>query len=71
MYEGSGRAISCSQSRIVSVGYLRLWRTEQVEAAFALSVVVRSGPVEPVVNGRLVARLVRTTGHGVVPLAPQ
>jgi hypothetical protein len=45
---------TCSQSRIVSVGYLHLWRTEQVEAALALSVVVRSGPLEAVVNGRLV-----------------
>jgi hypothetical protein len=48
--------ISCSQSQIGGGCHLRGWGTAQVEAASLLSVVVRSGPVETVVNGTLVAR---------------
>jgi hypothetical protein len=45
----------CSQSQIGQDRYLRQERTTQVEAAVALSVVVRSGPVMTDVNGTLAA----------------
>jgi hypothetical protein len=35
----------CLQSQIGRCGHLRLWETAQVEAALALSVIVRWGPV--------------------------
>jgi hypothetical protein len=51
---------TCLQSQIGEDHYLRKQGTAQVEAAVALSVVVRSGPVRTAVNGTLVARPVRT-----------
>jgi hypothetical protein len=51
------QATPCSQSQIEQDRYLRKRLTTQVEAAPALSVVVRWGPVRTAVNGRLVARV--------------
>jgi hypothetical protein len=46
----------CLQSQIGRGSHLRGWGTAQVEAAVALSVAVRWGPVRTVVNGTVVAR---------------
>ena len=46
----------CSQSQIGQKNYLGKRRTAEVTTVVVLSVVVRSGPVRTVVNGRLVAR---------------
>jgi hypothetical protein len=56
MYQGSGQATPCSQSRIERDRDLRRQGAAQVAGALALSVVVRSGPVVTAVNGTLVAR---------------
>jgi hypothetical protein len=53
----------CSQSQIGPDPHLRQQRTAQVEAALALSVVIRLGPAMTAVNGTLVARPARTTWH--------
>jgi hypothetical protein len=54
-------ATPCSQSQIGHDRHLQKCEAEQVDAASALSVVVRSGPVMTVVNGTLVARSPRMT----------
>jgi len=51
----------CSQSHIGPVRHLRRQGTVPVEAAGALSVTVRWGPVRTAVNGTLLARPARTT----------
>jgi hypothetical protein len=63
-------ATPCLQSQIGLCCHLRGWRTALVEAALALSVVARSGPLRTLVNGTVVARPVRLTWQTVVPLAP-
>jgi hypothetical protein len=55
------RVNTCSQSQIGRDRHLERCDAAQVDAASALSVVVRSGPVETDVNGTLVARPVSTT----------
>jgi hypothetical protein len=60
---------TCSQSQIGQDHYLVWPRTAQVEAASALSVVVRWEPVRTAVTGTLVARPPRTTPVPVAPLA--
>ena len=60
----------CSQSQIGQDHYLLWQRTAQVEAASALSVVVRWELVRTAVTGTLVARPVRTTWYSLAPLAP-
>jgi hypothetical protein len=50
--------------------HLRMPDGAQVEAAWALSVVVRWGPVRTAVNGTLVARPVRRSWYPVAPLVP-
>jgi hypothetical protein len=64
----STAATPCSQSQIGRDPHLRSRGTEQAEAAVALSVVVRSGPVRTAVNGTVVARPARKTWHNVAPL---
>jgi hypothetical protein len=54
----------CSQSQIGPVRHLRRSLPSQVEAAVALSMVVRWGPVRTAVNGTLVARPARATFVG-------
>jgi hypothetical protein len=56
-----GHVTPCSQSQIGQDRHLRRQGTLQAEAALALSVVVRSGPVRTAVNGTLMAQLARTT----------
>jgi hypothetical protein len=46
----------CLQSQIGPAGYLRRQETAQVEAAVALSMIVRWGQVKTAVNGTLVSR---------------
>jgi hypothetical protein len=53
----------CSQSQIEQDHDLRRQGAVQVQAAFGLSVVVRSGPVRTAVNGTLVARPHGATGR--------
>jgi hypothetical protein len=49
----------CLQSQIGPVRHLRRQVTAQVEAAMALSMIVRWGPVKTTVNGTVVARQFR------------
>jgi hypothetical protein len=60
--------ITCLQSQIGRDRHLQRCDAAQVDAASALSVVVRSGPVETAVNGTPVARPPRMTPESACAL---
>jgi hypothetical protein len=57
--QACNQSTTCLQSQIGRDRYVRRQGTARVEAAVALSVVVRSGPIGTAVNGMLVARPAR------------
>jgi hypothetical protein len=67
---GLDQPTPCSQSQFGRDRHLLRHEAAQVEAASALSVVVRWEPVRTAVSGTLVARAVRMTWHIAVLLAP-
>ena len=70
---GSGRyapdLTPCSQSQIGQDRHLQRHEAAQVDAASALSVIVRWRPARTAVNGTLVARPPRMTRYPVARLA--